>query len=194
MSTSEKIALVSVVISVVSMAVTILFALRASAASKRSLAYAAEANTHATSANTYSVNANDFAEKANIIAIGQMETSLREQITNARNRMEDSSLKIPDLLKGRERDGLTDSELQHLEVLENSWRSSIESYLNAYEDACGKFIDDKTDKDRFRKGYINEIKTICDHNRASFSRLMHPEATSQYEAIWKVYREWHRHE
>ena len=35
---------------------------------------------------------------------------------------------------------------QHLEFLENTYRSAIENYLNTYEDACGKFIDKKTDK------------------------------------------------
>lgn len=108
--------------------------------------------------------------------------------------MEDCGFKIQDFLKGRKKEGLSTEELPHLEFLESTWRSAVESYLNSYEDACGKYLDEKTDKQRFKKAYINEIKNICDPKRSSFERLMHPESTSNYEAIWKVYKEWHKHE
>jgi hypothetical protein len=173
MSTSDYIALISAAIALISMFITIYFSLRASAASGESLRN---------------------AERSNNIAIGQTETSLREQIMNSRNRMEDCGFKIQDFLKGRKKSDLSNEELPHLEFLESTWRSSTESYLNAYEDACGKYLDDKTDKNRFKKAYINEVKNICDPKRSSFERLMHPESTSNYEAIWKVYKEWHRHE
>ncbi|WP_226598068.1 hypothetical protein [Marinobacter nauticus] len=173
MDAGDYIALGSAGIALVSMAVTIYFSSKASSASQESLRN---------------------ADKANNIAIGQTETSLREQIMNARNRMEDCGFKIQDFLKGRKKDDLSEEELPHLEFLESTWRSSTESYLNSYEDACGKYLDNKTDKERFKKAYINEVKNICDPKRTSFERLMHPEATSNFEAIWKVYREWHRHE
>lgn len=173
MDASDYISIVSAAIALLSMIATIYFSFRASAASGESLRN---------------------AERSNNIAIGQTETSLREQIMNARNRMEDCGFKIQDFLKGRKKADLSDEELPHLEFLESTWRSSTESYLNAYEDACGKYLDDKTDKQRFKKAYINEVKNICDPKRTSFERLMHPESTSNYEAIWKVYKEWHRHE
>ncbi|ENY6168398.1 hypothetical protein ACFZI2_001425 [Vibrio fluvialis] len=173
MDTGDYIALGSAGIALVSMFVTIYFSSKASGASQESLRN---------------------ADKANNIAIGQTETSLREQIMNARNRMEDCGFKIQDFLKGRKKENLSEEELPHLDFLERTWRSSTESYLNAYEDACGKYLDDKTDKGRFKKAYINEVKNICDPKRTSFERLMHPESTSNFEAIWKVYKEWHRHE
>ncbi|GGQ19060.1 hypothetical protein [Shewanella litoralis] len=156
-----------------SMLVTIYFSSKAASASKESISN---------------------ADRANIIAIGQTETSLREQIANARIRMEDCGLKIPEFLKGRDKANLSEEELPHLEFLEGNWRSSTENFLNAYEDAFGKYLDDKTNKERFRRTYINEIKNICDPKRTSYARLMHPESTSNFEAIWKVYKEWHRHE
>ena len=173
MENAETIAISSAVISLLSMIASIIFATKASSASKNSL---------------------KNAEEANNIAIGQTETSLREQIMNARNRMEDCGFKIQDFLQSRKKEDLSEQELLHLEFLENTWRSSTENYLNTYEDACGKFIDKKTDKTRFKKAYINEIKNICDPSRKSYARLMHPESTSNYEAVWKVYKEWHRHE
>ena len=173
MTSSDYISIFSAIIALLSMDATIYFSFKASAASKESL---------------------KNAEKSNNIAIGQTETSLREQIMNARNRMEDCGFKIQDFLKGRKKENLTTEELPHLDFLERTWKSSTESYLNSYEDACGKYLDDKTDKQRFKKAYINEVKNICDPKRTSFERLMHPESTSNYEAIWKVYKEWHRHE
>lgn len=170
---SDYIAIGSAGIALISMGVSIYFSSKSSRASQNSLS---------------------SADRANNIAIGQTETSLREQIMNARNRMEDCGFKIQEFLKGRQKADLNDEELPHLDFLESTWRSSTESYLNAYEDACGKYLDDKTDKERFKKAYINEVKNICDPKRTSFERLMHPESTSNFEAIWKVYKEWHRHE
>lgn len=172
MNTADYIAIGSAGIAFLSMLVTIHFSSKAASASKESISN---------------------ADRANNIAIGQTETSLREQITNARNRMEDCGFKIPEFLKGRKKESLSEEELPHLDFLEKTWNSSIENYLNSYEDACGKYLDDKTDKTRFRKAYINEIKNICDPNKI-YGRLMHPESTSNFEAIWKVYKEWHRHE
>ena len=208
MTDGNKIALASAIISVISIFFTIYFARKASKASEKSLVYAKEANsyannantyssdanTHAKNANTYSSDANTHAKNANNIAIGQMETSLREQISIARNRMEDQALKIPEFLKVRKPKELDEHDKRYLDFLDTTWKSSNENYLNAYEDACGKFNDGKIDKGRFRKVYINEIKNLCDDKKESFSRLMHPKATSQFEAIWKVFDEWHRHE
>ena len=173
MGIGDYVALGSAGIALVSMFVTIYFSSRAASASRESLR---------------------GADKANNIAIGQTETSLREQIMIARNRMEDCGLKIGVFLKGRKKEDLNKEELPHLDFLERTWHSSIENCLNAYEDACGKYLDDKTDKARFKKAYINEVKNICDPKRTSYERLMHPESTSNFEAIWKIYKEWHRHE
>lgn len=170
---AEYIALGSAGVALVSMFVTIHFSNKAAKASRESLSNAGDANN---------------------IAVGQMETYLREQIMNARNRMEDFPNEIGSLLKGRSKEKLNEEEMLYLGFLEKKWRSATESYLNTYEDACGKYLDSKTDKNRFKKTYINEIKTICDPRRTAFKRLMHPESTSNFEAIWKVYKEWHRHE
>lgn len=64
----------------------------------------------------------------------------------------------------------------------------MESYLNAYEDACGKYLDKKIDEVRFKKSYISEIKNICE--KELYNAFMQPESTSKYTAIWKVYKEW----
>jgi len=187
MTLDQKIAIGSAIIAFLSMIVSIIFSVKSSRSSNKSLFHSEKANEHAKAANT-------FADKANEISIGQTETALREQIALARQRMEDIVLKLQEVLRGREKDKLSQEELNHLTLVEKSWNSTVEGYLNAYEDACGKFIDNKIDPKRFKKMYIEEIRNICDPEREAYKRHMHPEATSKFEAIWKTYKEWHRHE
>ena len=132
------------------------------------------------------------ADRANDIAVGQAETGLRDNIDVARQRIEDASLRIADLLGGRKPDRLNADEKRHLDVMEKARASAIEGFLNRYEDACSKYIDDKIDRERFRKMYFKEIANLCDPNVASYATHMHPESTCRFEAIWKVYKEWHR--
>lgn len=180
MTLDQKIALGSAIIAFVSMLAAVLFSLKAAHSSRESLRHSETANRH--------------ADRANDISIGQTETALREQIALARQRMEDVGFKLQEVLNGRNRTDLSKEETVHLEFLEKSWNSSVEGYLNAYEDACGKYFDNKIDKKRFKKMYIEEIRNICDPERGAFSRHMHPDATSKFEAIWKVYKEWLRYE
>ncbi len=187
MTADQMIALGSAAIALVSMVVTIWFSVKSSHSSQKSLLYSEQANEHAKAANA-------FANRANEISIGQTETALREQITSARQRMEELNYKMRDILRGRDRSQLSDEENNHIDSLEPSWNSTVENYLNAYEDACGKYLDNKTDRQRFKKMYIREIRNICDPHRKAYERHMHPESTSHFEAIWKVYKEWNRYE
>jgi len=134
------------------------------------------------------------AQRANDIATGQSETALREAIAMARQRIEDAALRITELVHGRKADKLPAQEKRRLDGLERLHRAAVENYLNAYEDACGKYIDRKIDRGRFKKAFIREVEKLCDPKHKSYKRLMHPKSTSNYEAIWKVYDEWHRHE
>ncbi len=171
MSIAEKIALGSAVVSFLSFVGSMIFALMAISARR---------------------GAKRQADRANDIAIGQAETGLRDSIDVARQRIEDASLRIADHLGGRKPDRISADEKRHLEVMEKSRASAIEGFLNRYEDACSKYIDNKIDRERFRKIYFKEIANLCNPDIASYASHMHPEATCRFEAIWKVYKEWHR--
>lgn len=62
-----------------------------------------------------------------------------------------------------------------------------EEMLNAYEEACMKYLDAKIDKTRFRKTYIKEIQRLVedDNTKDEFG------TSSPYTAIKEVYEEWH---
>ncbi|MDO7478931.1 hypothetical protein Q5X66_06265 [Acinetobacter baumannii] len=120
----------------------------------------------------------------------QLETSLRAEIRTATTECQSAGNAITNFLAMIEGD-LNERQKQHLMVLQKSWHTSTENYLNACEDACGKYLDDKVDKVRFKKNYINELRNICDHKNEQYYRVMHPRDNSHYKAIWKVYKEWY---
>lgn len=56
--------------------------------------------------------------------------------------------------------------------------------LNSYEVACAKYLDDKVDKERFKKTYIKEIRELF----TSFKDILSNE--NSYQAIKEVNTEW----
>lgn len=65
--------------------------------------------------------------------------------------------------------------------------SVFEDYLNAYDEACAKYIDNKIDKVRFKKMYVDEIKNLveCKNGKEKIDT-----DTTRFRAIRKVYNEW----
>lgn len=66
-------------------------------------------------------------------------------------------------------------------------QNAKEGLLNAYENGCFKYIDNKIDKERFKKIYLIEIRNIVEDK--SFKDKFDSN-TSRYKAILKVYKEW----
>ncbi len=75
---------------------------------------------------------------------------------------------------------------------EHSLKSAVEDWLNAYEEICSKYLDKKIDRKRFKKTYKSEIRGIVESKEDNefVYRLINPEGTSRFRAIWKVYRQW----
>jgi hypothetical protein len=166
MNAANWIALGSAVVSVLSFLGTIIFSWRAAASAR---------------------NSRD-------VAIGAAESSLRSAISTTRQRVEDRALQIATILNGRRRCDLKVADERMLEPHEKAFRSAVEDNLNAYEDACAKYRDGKIDIARFKKMYINEIQNLCVVKDSPITEFMNPEGASKFQAIWRVYREWHIHE
>jgi siroheme synthase (precorrin-2 oxidase/ferrochelatase) len=109
----------------------------------------------------------------NRLVKGQIEMQIRERISNARARYEDFILQYA-------------SDLAN-ELVGSILRSTKEEFSNAYEEACQKYLDNKVDRDRFKKSYSNEIRSIVENN--AFKQLYVPPQT-QFKATFKVYEEW----
>jgi len=56
-----------------------------------------------------------------------------------------------------------------------------------YEDGCAKYLDEKIDKDRFKKTYQVEIRNLLEAN--DLKAYFDPHS-SRYKAIIKVYSAW----
>ena len=87
----------------------------------------------------------------NKLVEAQVEMQVRERITGARVRYEDSIIKHHEYLQNSE---------QKNNLFNFFLKSVKEDFLNAYDEACQKYLDKKIDEDRFKKSYFNEIQSI----------------------------------
>lgn len=135
---------------------------------------------------------NKIASKASEIAIGNLEKSLRDSISNERMNMESKGENISEILANKKPSELNNSAQARLITAKKSFASAVEGWLNTYEEACSKYLDDKIDKKRFRKTYKTEIKNFIEGKKETkeIHELLFPEATSRYKCIWKVYKDW----
>lgn len=109
----------------------------------------------------------------NKLVQAQVEMQIRERITNARTRYEDLIISHMDEL---------DSGL-----MKTVYESTKEEFLNAYDEACQKYLDKKVDKTRFKKSYFIEIQSIV---RDVIFKEKYDTQSTPYKATVKVYNEW----
>lgn len=115
--------------------------------------------------------ANSISATANKMIMGQNEMQIREMISNAkREYMELALTKCNDK---------TSDMFVFLE------RVALESVLNAYDEACAKYIDGKIDRKRFKTMYLREIQQVVDQFSCEIDGF-----ESKYPAILHVNEEW----
>lgn len=117
-------------------------------------------------------------------ASAMVELSINERITTTKEKVSEMSMIMTPLLA---KASLTPVEEKMIELYTKQFNLSIENNINAYEEACSKYIDGKVDKKRFKKLYKTEIRKLVEHKDLSnyFDALR-----SEFKAILKVYNEW----
>ena len=108
---------------------------------------------------------------ANDLSKGQGEIQIRELISSSRRHFADIATHLP----------------AKKSIIKKLMASAHEDILNAYDEACAKYIDGKIDKKRFKKMYKDEIKNIVEAEETSDNYI---EPQSKYQATLKVYNEW----
>lgn len=98
---------------------------------------------------------------------------IRERITNARIRYEDLTIVYKEKLSN--------------DLIQSVFESTKEEFLNAYDEACQKYLDKKVDKERFKKSYFAEIQSIVKNEEF---KQKYDSQSSPYKATVKVYNEW----
>jgi hypothetical protein len=134
--------------------------------------------------------ANQQAKIANDVAMGQEENDLRRDIANSKIRYEDICAEAEGITQEKSLQELTPEERKQLTPKLKRMKSYLEEYLNAYENACSKYLDKKIDTTRFKKSYVSEIRKLFEPPTNAFKDFLHPEGTSRFKALWKVYKEW----
>lgn len=106
-------------------------------------------------------------------AYGNIELQIREMISEAKYRQLDCMSKL--------------AENPNSIILQNQLEALNEDVLNAYDEACAKYIDKKVDRERFKKMYMHEIRQLVESNEFSekYSGIQ-----SRYNATKRVYDKW----
>lgn len=119
------------------------------------------------------------ANSAHKIAQGQIELNIHQLLNQTKKDVMDITIVIAEKCSNDDQDMKA--------VLTQALNTANERNLNAYEEACAKYLDNKVDKERFRKNYHIEIRQLVEdaNNKNKFDAT-----TSPYKAILKVYKEW----
>jgi len=104
---------------------------------------------------------------------GQVEMQIREMISSAKWRYADLGIQL-----AKDNQNTT---------LVASTTAALEDVLNAYDEACAKYIDNKVDKERFKKLYVTEIRNLVEDENTKSYYVM---PQSRFQATVKVYRKW----
>lgn len=116
---------------------------------------------------------NNMFSTQTLTAQGAFETQIRSLISDATKELTHYAVEL-------QKD-------PHNKILQQAYFTAEEQYRNAYEEACGKYIDGKIDKIRFEKLYKQEIyKLVNDENQKEY----YATNQSKYASTISVYKKW----
>lgn len=118
------------------------------------------------------------ANNAHKIAQGQIELNIHQLLNQTKKDEMEISMMIAQKCSNND---------ETVKLLKNALKSAMERTVNAYEEACAKYLDGKVDKERFKKNYHIEIRQLVEDNNY---KKYFDSTTSSYKAILKVYKEW----
>ena len=123
------------------------------------------------------------ANAAHKIAQGQIELNIHQLLNQTKKDVMDVTIIVAEKCSENNED--------KKQLLQKALDTANERNLNAYEEACVKYLDNKVDKDRFKKNYHIEIRELVENknNKSKFDAN-----TSVYKCILKVYKEWNDYE
>lgn len=130
-------------------------------------------------ANELSVKANELSQKDNLLAQADIEFQIASNIRETENRVSDIGI---ELAKNFDNEKVKN-------MIAQVSKQAMESNLNAYEEACAKYLDGKVDKERFKKNYHKQIRRLIEDSEPLMKYFDKP--SSAYKCILKVYNEWY---
>ena len=121
--------------------------------------------------------AEEASKKSNETAMGQTQVEIRSLIESTRKDLAEANVKY---IRHARPDEFN-------EALRMAQKAAIERHLNAYDEACAKYLENKVDRESFKRLYRTEIKNLVESSVTS-EYIMKNE--TDYQDIRKVYAEW----
>lgn len=143
-----------------------------------SLIKSSKANDISKKANEISKEANIFSKDANRLSEGQVELTIHQLISQAKKDISEISIAIAD----------NSDATQRKKLMNNLMNDALEREINAYEEACAKYLDGKVDKERFKRNYCLEIRQLVGNE--TLHNKFFDAVSSPFKCILKVYKEW----
>lgn len=133
-------------------------------------------------ANKISQEANKISLDAKKISEGQIELQINERISSSKDRLFQINIEIA---KTKQINALKGEVKLNYEKQVNA---IVEDNLNAYDEACAKYLDyGKVDRERFKKNYHLEIHNLFENEPFKSKLLV---GAGHYDAIKAVHDEW----
>jgi hypothetical protein len=121
---------------------------------------------------------------------GDSEIAILQHINQAQLRAGDWFVKVSDLEACTPDGKATSDQARQLQALKAAHEEAVEGLLNSYELACSLYLDNRIDKDRFRRLHQDDIRRLYEFANP-YNKRLHP-ANSRYRAIRAVFEEWDR--
>ena len=131
--------------------------------------------------------ASQLAKENTQLAHGMLEIEVRATIGDETARVNEVAMRMNPLVAKKNAGAISPAEQGELDALQNNWRASVQGMLNAYDEACTKYLDGKIDKERFKRNYHFEIRNLLESS--GLKQFFDPH-TSRYKAIIKLYDQW----
>ena len=134
------------------------------------------------------------SNRASKLSEGEIECQLSTLIRDGINRHIESSIELERykeacFVKGMSKSEVEDTKL--FKVLNSNVEANEEGLLNAYEEACAKYLDNKVHRARFQKSYHRQIANLVEQGLFD-DKLNKP--SSHYKCILIVYNHWYNFE
>lgn len=134
-------------------------------------------------------------EIQNKTQMAMLELQHAERLSTRRDAVRSSEAAVSTFRQGRAPETFSKEEVAHLTEMQDQWRNTHEDFLNAVDGLCASYRDGKLDPERCKASYFGTVGEIARVKAPHpWFDLMHPQATSRYQAIWLVFEEWHNFE
>ena len=117
-------------------------------------------------------------------ASASIELGIATEIRASKDRTSDLCIQMSAF---QSEDKRTEDEERRFQATSKAFWAAIENNINAYENACAKYADNKVDRHRFKKIYKTEIRKLVQNPK--FAKYF-DEVKSEYRNILNVYKEW----